>query len=97
LARKARERQDIKDILIKAAAFPAHHMTTAAALLGALPLVIAMAEGSEPRPLGIAVAGGLIVSQMLTLSTTPVIYLYLDRFDPWPRSIRTDRSLAPGE
>jgi multidrug efflux pump subunit AcrB len=91
LARKARERQDIKDILIKAAAFPAHHMTTAAALLGALPLVIAMAEGSEPRPLGIAVAGGL------TLSTTPVIYLYLDRFDPWPRSIRTDRSLAPGE
>jgi multidrug efflux pump len=72
-------------------------MTTAAALLGALPLVIAMGEGSElRRPLGIAVVGGLIVSQMLTLYTTPVIYLYLDRFDLWLRSIRTNRSLAPG-
>jgi multidrug efflux pump len=73
-------------------------MTTAAALLGALPLVIGIGEGSElRRPLGIAVVGGLIVSQMLTLYTTPVIYLYLDRFDLWLRSIRANRSLAPGE
>jgi multidrug efflux pump len=73
-------------------------MTTAAALLGALPLVIGMGEGSElRRPLGIAVVGGLIVSQMLTLYTTPVIYLYLDRFGLWLRSIRAERSLAPGE
>jgi multidrug efflux pump subunit AcrB len=59
-------------------------MTTAAALLGALPLAIGHGMGSElRRPLGVAIIGGLIVSQMLTLYTTPVVYLYLDKFQSW--------------
>jgi multidrug efflux pump len=59
-------------------------MTTMAAIFGALPLALGHGEGSEiRRPLGIAIIGGLIVSQLLTLYTTPVIYLYLDRFRVW--------------
>ena len=55
-------------------------MTTMAALLGALPLALGTGTGSElRRPLGISIVGGLIVSQMLTLFTTPVVYLYMDR------------------
>src|SRR5271163_900397 len=59
-------------------------MTTMAALFGALPLAIGFGDGAEMRrPLGISIVGGLIVSQVLTLYTTPVIYLYLDRFSLW--------------
>jgi multidrug efflux pump len=59
-------------------------MTTLAALLGGLPLALGTGVGSElRRPLGIAIVGGLIFSQMLTLYTTPVVYLYLDRFAHW--------------
>jgi multidrug efflux pump len=59
-------------------------MTTMAAMLGALPLVIGAGEGSELRqPLGLAIVGGLIFSQVLTLYTTPVVYLYLDRLRWW--------------
>jgi len=59
-------------------------MTTAAALLGAVPLALQSGTGSELRkPLGIAIVGGLILSQFITLYTTPVIYLYLDRLESW--------------
>jgi multidrug efflux pump len=59
-------------------------MTTMAALFGAVPLALGTGVGSElRRPLGIAIVGGLIFSQMLTLYTTPVVYLYLDRFRTW--------------
>jgi multidrug efflux pump len=64
-------------------------MTTMAALLGGLPLALGTGTGSElRRPLGITIVGGLIVSQALTLYTTPVIYLYMDRFSLWLRGFR---------
>jgi multidrug efflux pump len=79
-------------------------MTTMAALLGALPLALGLGEGSElRRPLGIAIVGGLILSQMLTLYTTPVIYLYMDRFRLWCQRLRggrpsfDPRAVQPGE
>jgi multidrug efflux pump len=64
-------------------------MTTMAALLGAVPLAIGGGDGSElRRPLGVAIVGGLIVSQMLTIFTTPVIYVYLDRLQSWLQRVR---------
>jgi multidrug efflux pump len=63
-------------------------MTTMAALLGAVPLAIGFGDGSEfRRPLGISIVGGLIMSQLLTLYTTPVVYLYLDRFRLWSQRV----------
>jgi len=73
-------------------------MTTMAALLGALPLALGRGVGAElRRPLGIAIVGGLIVSQALTLFTTPVIYLYLDRLRAWVGRTRAGarRRVAP--
>ena len=62
-------------------------MTTFAALFGALPLAFGTGEGSELRhPLGITIVGGLIVSQVLTLYTTPVVFIYLDNFGKWLRA-----------
>ena len=68
-------------------------MTTMAALLGAVPLAIGFGEGAElRRPLGISIVGGLMVSQLLTLYTTPVIYLYMDRLRIWSQRIWAERS-----
>jgi multidrug efflux pump subunit AcrB len=70
-------------------------MTTMATLLGGLPLMLGQGSGSELRqPLGYAMVGGLIVSQMLTLFTTPVVYLYLDRLQNWLRGERQHESPA---
>ncbi|HEX4266277.1 MAG TPA: efflux RND transporter permease subunit [Steroidobacteraceae bacterium] len=68
-------------------------MTTVAAMLGALPLAVMTGQGSEMRrPLGIAIVGGLFISQILTLYTTPVVYIYLDRLRLWfMRVVRRQR------
>ena len=69
-------------------------MTTLAAMFGAVPLAIGRGDGAEFRnPLGIAIVGGLAVSQLLTLYTTPLVYLYLDRISLWFRRRRA--SLPP--
>ena len=71
-------------------------MTTMAAMLGALPLAVMSGQGSElRRPLGIAIVGGLFISQILTLYTTPVVYLYLDRFRLWSMRTFTRRRPLP--
>ena len=70
-------------------------MTTAAALLGALPLALETGTGSElRRPMGISIVGGLLLSQFLTLYTTPVIYLYMDRAEKWVRRWRASAGLS---
>jgi multidrug efflux pump len=74
-------------------------MTTMAALFGAVPLAFGTGTGSElRRPLGIAIIGGLIISQLLTLYTTPVVYLYMDRFSLWwaHRHGGSDAAITPG-
>ncbi len=80
-------------------------MTTSAAILGAIPLALSFGNGGEiRRPLGIAIVGGLVISQILTLYTTPVLYLYLDRVSEWWARVRpglprpeVGPSVAPAE
>ena len=64
-------------------------------LLAAVPLALGRGDGAEFRqPLGIAIGGGLILSQLLTLYTTPIVYVYLDRFGQWARGLRRGRNAA---
>ena len=86
-----RDRKSPRDAVFEACLlrFRPIMMTTMAALLGGLPLALGGGTGSElRRPLGITIVGGLIVSQAVTLFTTPVIYLYMDRFSSWLERVR---------
>ncbi len=96
LAVQRREGKQPEDAIFEACLlrFRPIMMTTMAALLGALPLALGTGVGSElRRPLGISIVGGLIFSQMLTLYTTPVVYLYLDRFRAWLERKRHGRRI----
>jgi multidrug efflux pump len=96
LAAERNEGRNARDAIHQAALlrFRPIMMTTVAAMFGALPLMLGSGTGSELRhPLGISIVGGLLVSQMLTLFTTPVIYIY---FDGWERRLRNWRKAAPG-
>ncbi len=91
LAVERRDRKTPKEAVFQACLlrFRPIMMTTMAALLGGLPLALGHGTGSElRRPLGITIVGGLIVSQALTLYTTPVIYLYMDRLSLWLHKLR---------
>ena len=91
-SRKLAPREAIFDACLRR--FRPIMMTTLAAMLGALPLALGSGDGAElRRPLGISIVGGLFVSQLLTLYTTPVVYLYLDRFRLW--ALRQRRRAGP--
>jgi len=94
-----REGRDTREAIEEACAlrFRPIMMTTFAALFGALPLAFGTGEGSELRhPLGITIVGGLIVSQALTLYTTPVVFLYLDNFGKWFKGLWRRYYVRPG-
>ena len=101
LATQRSQHKDAKEAIYEACLlrFRPILMTTMAALLGALPLALGHGTGSElRRPLGITIIGGLIFSQMLTLFTTPVVYLYMDRIGVWwQRSHKRHLHVAPQE
>jgi multidrug efflux pump len=97
IAVKRSQNLDARDAIFQACLlrFRPIMMTTMAAILGAIPLAVAFGNGGEiRRPLGISIVGGLIISQLLTLYTTPVLYLYMDRLGQW--SLRQRQRLLPG-
>ncbi len=70
-------------------------MTTVAAIMGGVPLMLGTGTGSQIRqPLGYAIVGGLLISQLLTLFTTPVVYIYMDRLSDWLGGESKARSVA---
>jgi multidrug efflux pump len=102
LAAERRTKASARDAIFEACLlrFRPILMTTVAALLAAVPLALGRGDGAEFRqPLGIAIGGGLILSQLLTLYTTPIVYVYLDRFGLWVRRLRRggdrDTTLVP--
>jgi multidrug efflux pump len=100
LAAEREEGMSSRDAIFKACLlrFRPILMTTMAAMLGAVPLALGTGPGSElRRPLGITIVGGLIFSQMLTLYTTPVVYLYMDRFRLWWERRHPSTAMVPQE
>jgi len=100
LAAERQEQKNSRDAIYEACLlrFRPILMTTMAAMLGGVPLAVGGGAGSELRqPLGITIVGGLLVSQVLTLYTTPVIYLYLDRIRLWASRALPHRSAEPLE
>jgi HAE1 family hydrophobic/amphiphilic exporter-1 len=98
LARERGEGISAHDAILEAARirFRPIMMTTMAALMGTLPIAVGFGQGGETRqPLGLAVVGGLLLSQLLTLYITPVIYIYLDRAGDWARNWRGRPARGP--
>ncbi|MBV8779571.1 MAG: efflux RND transporter permease subunit, partial [Alphaproteobacteria bacterium] len=100
LERRRSENKSAEEAIYEAATlrFRPIMMTTMAAIFGTMPIALAIGSGAELRqPLGVAVVGGLVVSQLLTLFTIPVTYLYMDRFAEWVAGFAGTGARRPAE